>query len=60
MATSKEDMQDTKLNFRRFEDGDQNWRGMGNKIFNEDKYRTWYRNSTRRRFYAGICFPSFY
>ena len=37
MATSKEDMQNTKLNFRRFEDGDQNWRGMSNKIFNEDK-----------------------
>ncbi|NOQ69849.1 MAG: NAD(P)-binding protein [Gammaproteobacteria bacterium] len=37
MATSKEDMQDTKLNFRRYEEGDQNWRGMGNMIFNEDK-----------------------
>jgi len=36
MATSKEDM-NTKLNFRRYEEGDQNWRGMGNKIFNEDK-----------------------
>ena len=37
MATSKEDMQDTKLTFRRYKEGDTNWRGMGNKIFNEDK-----------------------
>jgi len=36
MATSKEDMQNTKLTFRKFEDGDQNWRGFGNKIFKED------------------------
>lgn len=36
MATSKEDMQAAKLNFRRFEDGDNNWRGWGNKIFKED------------------------
>ena len=36
MATSKEDMQNTKLNFRRFEDGDQDWRGMSNKIFKGD------------------------
>lgn len=36
MATSKEDMQNTKLTFRKFEDGDTNWRGFGNKIFKED------------------------
>ncbi len=35
MATSKEEM-NTKLTFRKFEDGDQNWRGFGNKIFKED------------------------
>ena len=36
MATSKEDMQNTKLTFRKFEDGDTNWRGLSNKIFKED------------------------
>jgi len=37
MATSKEDMQDTKLNFRRYEDGDHVTKNFGEKIFNEDK-----------------------
>ncbi len=36
MATSKEDMQNEKLTFRRFEDGDTDWGGMDNKIFKED------------------------
>ncbi len=36
MATSKEDMQNEKLTFRKFEDGDQNWGGFNNKIFKED------------------------
>ena len=36
MATSNEDM-NTKLNFRRFEDGDFVTKNMGEKIFNEDK-----------------------
>ncbi len=36
MATSKEDMQNTKLTFRKFEEGDQDWGGFDNKIFKED------------------------
>ncbi len=36
MATSKEDMQNTKLTFRRFEDGNQSWGNLSNKIFKED------------------------
>jgi len=36
MATSKEDMQEKKLNFRRFEDGDHTWDDFGKKIFKED------------------------
>ncbi len=36
MATSKEDMQNTKLTFRKFEDGNQNWGNLANKIFKED------------------------
>ncbi|MCG6936798.1 MAG: FAD-dependent oxidoreductase [Gammaproteobacteria bacterium] len=36
MATSKEDMQNTKLTFRKFKDGDDSWRSWGNKIFKED------------------------
>jgi glutamate synthase (NADPH) small chain len=36
MATSKEDMQNTKLTFRKFEDGDTDWGGFENKIFKED------------------------
>ena len=36
MATSNEDMQNTKLTFRKFEEGDQDWGGFENKIFKED------------------------
>ena len=36
MATSKEDMQNTKLTFRRFEDGNTDWGSLGKKIFKED------------------------
>jgi NADPH-dependent glutamate synthase beta subunit-like oxidoreductase len=36
MATSKEDMQDEKLTFRRFEEGDHKWSDMGKQIFKED------------------------
>ncbi|MBG7609893.1 MAG: FAD-dependent oxidoreductase [Anaerolineae bacterium] len=36
MATSKEDMQDNKLTFRMFEDGDYIEKDFGNQIFNED------------------------
>jgi len=36
MATSTEDMQNTKLTFRKFKEGDQDWGGFGNKIFKED------------------------
>ena len=36
MATSNEDMQNTKLTFRKFEDGNQDWGGFENKIFKED------------------------
>jgi len=36
MATSTEDMQNTKLTFRKFKDGDQDWGGFSKKIFKED------------------------
>ena len=36
MATSKEDMQTTKLTFRKFRDGDTDWHGFANKIFKQD------------------------
>ncbi|MDH5601397.1 MAG: NAD(P)-binding protein, partial [Gammaproteobacteria bacterium] len=36
MATSRDDMQDKKLTFRKFKDGDDKWRGWSNKIFKED------------------------
>ena len=36
MATSKEDMQNEKLTFRRFEDGDTDWGSFTNKIFKQD------------------------
>jgi len=36
MATSKEDMQNTKLTFRRFKDGNQDWGNLANKIFKQD------------------------
>ena len=36
MATSRDDMQNEKLTFRRFKDGDTNWKGWSNKIFRED------------------------
>ena len=36
MATSNEDMQNTKLTFRKYEEGDQDWGGFENKIFKED------------------------
>lgn len=36
MATSRDDMQDKKLTFRKFEDGDTQWGGWSNKIFKED------------------------
>lgn len=37
MATSKEDMQNTKLNYRRYEEGDYVTKNFGEQIFNEDK-----------------------
>ena len=37
MATSKEDMQNTKLNYRRYEEGDYITKNFGEQIFNEDK-----------------------
>jgi dissimilatory sulfite reductase flavoprotein subunit len=37
MATSKQDMQDNKLTFRKFEDGDFEIKNFGKQIFNEDK-----------------------
>jgi len=37
MATSKEDMQKTNLNYRRFKEGDSKWSSMNDLIFNEDK-----------------------
>jgi len=36
MATSTEDMKNTKLTFRKFKEGDEDWRGWSNKIFKED------------------------
>jgi NADPH-dependent glutamate synthase beta subunit-like oxidoreductase len=36
MATSREDMQDKNLTFRRFEDGDHEWDNMHDKIFVQD------------------------
>jgi len=37
MATSKEDMGNRKLSFRRFKDGDHTYARIGDDIFNEDK-----------------------
>ncbi|MCW8911214.1 MAG: NAD(P)-binding protein, partial [Gammaproteobacteria bacterium] len=37
MATSKEDMQNKNLTYRRFKDGDNEWSSMNDKIFNEDR-----------------------
>ena len=37
MATSKQDMQDNKLTFRKYEDGDFEVKNFGKQIFNEDK-----------------------
>jgi glutamate synthase (NADPH/NADH) small chain len=36
MATSRDDMKNEKLTFRRFEDGDHQWGSMATMIFNED------------------------
>ena len=36
MATSKEDMQNTKLTFRKFEEGNEDWGSYTNFIFKED------------------------
>ena len=36
MATSRDDMKNEKLTFRRYEDGDHEWDSMTDKIFNED------------------------
>ena len=36
MATSKQDMQNENLNYRRFKEGDQDWGGFAKKIFKED------------------------
>ena len=36
MATSRDDMKNEKLTFRRYEDGDHQWGSMAEKIFNED------------------------
>ena len=36
MATSKEDMQNAKLTYRRFEEGDQDWGSFAKQIFKED------------------------
>ena len=36
MATSRDDMQDEKLTYRRYKDGDQEWGSWTNKIFKED------------------------
>ena len=36
MATSRDDMQNDKLTFRRFKDGDNDWGSMTDKIFKED------------------------
>jgi hypothetical protein len=37
MATSKEDMENENLSFRRFKDGDYTYARKGDDIFNEDK-----------------------
>ncbi|MCK4833317.1 MAG: NAD(P)-binding protein, partial [Gammaproteobacteria bacterium] len=37
MATSKQDMQENKLNYRRFKEGDYITKNFGKQIFNEDK-----------------------
>jgi len=37
MATSKQDMQENKLNYRRYEEGDFVTKNFGKQIFNEDK-----------------------
>ena len=36
MATSREDMQNEKLTYRRFKEGSTSWGGFANKIFKED------------------------
>ncbi len=36
MATSRDDMQNDKLTYRRFKDGDHEWGSMAEKIFKED------------------------
>ena len=36
MATSRDDMQDTKLTFRRYEDGEHDWDSMHDQIFVQD------------------------
>jgi glutamate synthase (NADPH/NADH) small chain len=36
MATSRDDMKNEKLTFRRYEDGDNQWGSMATMIFNED------------------------
>jgi NADPH-dependent glutamate synthase beta subunit-like oxidoreductase len=36
MATSTEDMKNTKLTFRKYKEGDEDWHGWSNKIFKED------------------------
>ena len=36
MATSRDEMKDQKLTFRRYQDGDHEWGSMATKIFNED------------------------
>ncbi len=36
MATSRDDMQNDKLTFRRFKDGENQWGSMADKIFKED------------------------
>jgi len=36
MATSKQDMQDEKLNYRRFKEGDHTWGNLAKQIFKED------------------------
>jgi glutamate synthase (NADPH/NADH) small chain len=37
MATSRDDMKNEKLTFRRFEDGDHEWGSLSEQIFNEDR-----------------------
>jgi NADPH-dependent glutamate synthase beta subunit-like oxidoreductase len=36
MATSRDDMQEQKLTFRRFKDGEHDWNNWGDKIFKQD------------------------